>query len=118
MPHKSTAATAPKRAAKAASPIPAVAPLPSSWRARAWPPSVFPNEQRPADYIVRRYKEQLERCGALARVGRDLIVIGQGYAVFLAQNMDRVSGYVAGPQQAAARAQEATQRAAGDQTGG
>ena len=66
-----------------------VEPIPHSWLASKWPSHVAPREQRRADYIIREYRRELIACGALTRVGKNLMVLGLGYAHFLAANMNR-----------------------------
>jgi hypothetical protein len=76
---------------------PKVVPLPHSWRLCAWPPDVVPNSTSAAKHLIRTHREELRRFGALSRVGRDIIVIGEGYAAFLASKMSRVDNYLIAP---------------------
>jgi hypothetical protein len=70
------------------------APLPHSWRIADWPTEVYPSRPGPGKYVVRANRDELLSLGALCRVGRDLVVIGEGYGRFLARKNDRVPGYV------------------------
>jgi len=42
---------------------------------------------------VRAYRDELLAVGALTRVGRQLVVLGEGYGRFLARQTQRVPGY-------------------------
>ena len=70
------------------------APLPHSWRIVDWPRGVSPGGAAAGKYVVRANRDELLALGALSRVGRDLTVLGEGYARFLARKIDRVPGYV------------------------
>jgi hypothetical protein len=67
--------------------------LPHSWRIADWPADVYPNNASAGKYVVRANRDELMSLGALCRVGRDMVVIGEGYARFLARKIDRVPGY-------------------------
>jgi hypothetical protein len=67
--------------------------LPHSWRLAEWPPFIFPNKQNAAKHLLRTHRSELLACGALIRIGRDLVVLGEGYAQFLARKAKRVEGY-------------------------
>ena len=71
-----------------------VASLPHSWRICDWPPSVYPNAPGPGKYVVRSNRDELLSLGALTRVGRDLVILGEGYARFLARKIECVPGYM------------------------
>ncbi len=72
-------------------------PLPHSWLVCEWPTHVAPNSQPSATHLVRQHRKELIACGALARIGRNLIVYGQGYGLFLSRMTDRVEGYQIAP---------------------
>jgi hypothetical protein len=69
-------------------------PIPHSWAVSNWPAGVYPNRASSGKYTVREHRDELISCGALTRVGRELVVIGAGYAVFLARQAEKVPGYV------------------------
>jgi hypothetical protein len=71
----------------------AVSPMPHSWRLSDWPTGVTPNRITAARHLIRTHRAELIACGALLRIGRDLTIIGEGYAMFLARKAKRVEGY-------------------------
>lgn len=83
---------------------PKASPLPHSWRVSDWPTSVTPNRANAAKHLVRTHRDELVACGALVRIGRDLTVIGEGYAQFLARKAKRVDGYEIAPNREAVAA--------------
>jgi hypothetical protein len=80
---------------------PKAAPLPHSWMVSDWPPDVAPNRTSAAKHWVRIHKAELIECGALCRVGRNLTILGEGYATFLARKLGRVDGYDIAPNRGA-----------------
>jgi hypothetical protein len=83
---------------------PKVESLPHSWVASEWPPDVSPNRQNAANHLIRKHREELIACGALVRIGRNLTVLGEGYAQFLARKAKRVADYEIAPNRAPADA--------------
>lgn len=67
--------------------------LPHSWTIATWPASVFPGEPSKARYLVRAHKDELRLEGALVRVGRELVIIGERYGRWLQKKAARVPGY-------------------------
>src|ERR1700691_4230994 len=51
-----------------------IEPVPHSWNIAHWPKSVYPNSPARVRYLIRANKGALMHEGALARVGRELIV--------------------------------------------
>jgi hypothetical protein len=78
----------------------AVPKLPHSWGFEDWPDGVWPGKAR-ARYVVRANRAELMRCGALSRPGRELVVLGAGYAYWLARASDRVEGFDIAPNRSA-----------------
>lgn len=76
---------------------PKAASLPHSWLLSDWPPGVAPNRVSAAKHLVRQHRAELIECGALCRIGRNLVMLGEGYAVFIARHMGRVDGYEIAP---------------------
>ena len=66
--------------------------LPHSWGLHDWPAGVWPGADR-ARYVLRAHRTELIRYGALTRIGRELVVLGAGYAQFLAAQTERVESY-------------------------
>jgi hypothetical protein len=64
--------------------------IPHSWCVKNWPPGVYPGNSSRARNVLRSYRNDLVAEGALTRLGRDLIVIGNGYARFLTKRAARV----------------------------
>ncbi len=81
---------------------PKAEPLPHSWLVAEWPTNVVPNRQGAAKNLVRTHRQELIACGALVRIGRNLTILGEGYAQFLARKAKRVEGYVIAPNREAA----------------
>ena len=63
-----------------------------SWSVSTWPNDVYPNDPKRARYLVRVHKDDLLRFGALARVGRELIIFGKGYQKWLQRKAVNVPG--------------------------
>ena len=58
-------------------------PAPHSWSLLNWPESVWPNDAERARWIVRAYRDQLLYHRALTRVGKRLVIMGDGWSRFL-----------------------------------
>jgi hypothetical protein len=71
--------------------------MPSSWGIPSWPAAVYPGTPAKGRYICREFKDELIDAGALTRVGRDLVVIGVGYAAWLAKKSAGVRGFQIAP---------------------
>jgi len=67
--------------------------LPHSWRVADWPPGVTPNRQNAAKHLVRTHRDELIEVGALVRIGRDLTVLGEGFARFLSRRLGHVNDF-------------------------
>lgn len=66
---------------------------PHSWCIEDWPPGVYPGSVSRGRYIVRAHRDELMAAGALARVGRELVVMGGRYAAWLERRAAKVPGY-------------------------
>jgi len=69
--------------------------FPHSWDLSCWPAEVWPGESKRGRWIVRSYRDELMRHGALSRAGRTLVVLGTGYARWLEQRAANVPGFQA-----------------------
>jgi len=70
--------------------------LPHSWGFEDWPEGVWPGKAR-ARYVVRANRRALHAHGALSRPGREIVILGHGYATWLASQASRVDGYTIAP---------------------
>ena len=68
--------------------------IPHSWDLSTWPSGLFPDDPKRARWLIRAYRDELMRCGALARVGKTLVILGKGYSAFLNQRAAHVPGYI------------------------
>jgi hypothetical protein len=74
-----------------------VSTVPHSWAVTAWPPDIYPHLPSKGKYIVRAFRNELVAAGALTRIGRDLVVLGSGYAAWLAKRSNKVAGFEIAP---------------------
>lgn len=70
-----------------------MATIPHSWNLKGWPPEVYPNTPAKARYLIRANSDSLTKAGALVRVGRELVIIGDRYARWMQKCASRVSTY-------------------------
>lgn len=66
---------------------------PHSWDIEHWPEGVYPHGESRARYMLRAYRDELMTAGALARVGRELVVIGDRYTRWLHARACHVPGF-------------------------
>ena len=71
--------------------------IPHSWGLNAWPSHVFPGSPKSARWLVRCNKNELVAAGALVRVGRQLVVIGNRYSRWLELQAAEVPGFEIAP---------------------
>jgi hypothetical protein len=76
-----------------------------SWSLNDWPPDVYPGTSSKARYIVRVHRDELVKCGALARVGRDLVLLGDRYAKWLQRRSSQVPEFECAPNRTKAPAE-------------
>jgi hypothetical protein len=86
--------------------------LPHSWPVADWPATVYPNRSNAARWLVRSHKDDLMACGALTRINRELVILGEGYARFLARKIERVESFDATRAANAANAEKKAANAA------
>lgn len=70
---------------------------PHSWSVAAWPATVYPNQANRARYLINTHKTDLMAAGALVRVGRELVVMGQRYTRWLERQAARVPDFEIAP---------------------
>lgn len=71
--------------------------IPHSWSVSSWPATVFPGDPSRARYLLRHHRRELMEVGALARVGRTLVVFLRPYEKFLQRQTVRVPGFIPAP---------------------
>ena len=69
------------------------APAPHSWDVEHWPPGVFPHSSTKARWLLRCHRSELLNAGAIVRVGRVLVVLGDRYTRWLALQASNVATY-------------------------
>ena len=74
-----------------------VASVPHSWAVRDWPLEIFPGSSSSARWLIRCNKPDLIAAGALVRVGRQLVVIGNRYARWLERQASEVADFEIAP---------------------
>ncbi len=72
-------------------------PVPHSWSLSTWPDDVWPHKTDRARYVVRANRSELLAAGAIARVGREVIVLGDRYSRWLERKSADVPGYEIAP---------------------
>jgi hypothetical protein len=73
--------------AKTATTIPQ---LPYSWTFNTWPADVYPHTGSRARHIVKQHSGELRAAGALTRPTKEMVILGVGYAKWLASKASRV----------------------------
>jgi hypothetical protein len=74
-----------------------VAPVPHSWSIEDWPRDVYPGSPSQGRYVVNCHRAELVAVGALTRIGRELVVLGPGYARWMVEQAHRVAGFRIAP---------------------
>lgn len=67
--------------------------VPHSWSINSWPADIYPSAPEKARYLVRANRDSLLREGALVRVGRELVIIGDRYNKWMQKKGSAVPGY-------------------------
>lgn len=80
---------------------PLAQPTPHSWAIESWPPHVYPHSPGKGRYLVRAHRSELMAAGVLTRIGRDIVVLGAPYAVWLASQSSRVESFRIAPNEPA-----------------
>ncbi len=74
--------------------------VPSSWALNEWEqraPGAYPHSAPRARYIFRCHRDELIACGAIVRIGRELVVCGAAYCSWLQRNGSRVADFSIAP---------------------
>jgi hypothetical protein len=78
----------------------AVQAAPQSWDLEHWPAHVYPHDKARARYLIRAHKCELIAAGALARIGREFVIIGMPYTRWLQKQTTRAAVYDIAPNRA------------------
>lgn len=68
--------------------------IPHSWNFDSWPSDVYPGSSSRGKYIFRQHKQELINAGAVSRIGREIVFLGDRYSRFLEKQTSRVPGFV------------------------
>jgi hypothetical protein len=63
-----------------------VAVVPHSWGFESWPSEVFPKTPQRARHVVRKHRDALMAHGALRKIGREWVIIGDAYCRWIEAN--------------------------------
>lgn len=74
--------------------------FPHSWSIEDWPAEIHPGTPTRARYLVRAHRASLISEGAIARVGRELVIIGERYACWLEKRTSAVPEFEIAPNRA------------------
>lgn len=66
---------------------------PHSWDLEHWPGAVYPHTSGRARYLIRTHRSDLLLSGALVRVGRELVILGDRYTAWLRARVKNVSAF-------------------------
>lgn len=67
--------------------------IPHSWSIGTWPADVYPHDPARARWLLRAQRDELTAAGALARVGRELVILGDRYTRWLERQSANVVAY-------------------------
>jgi hypothetical protein len=67
--------------------------VPHSWGIANWPESIWPNDPDKAQWVVRSNKSELIAAGAISRIGKMKVIIGQPYVRWLERRVTRIADY-------------------------
>lgn len=68
-----------------------------SWSVPKWPDDVYPNSPTRARRVLRQYRNELMAYGALARIGRELIVFAEPYSKWVRSKASAVADFKIAP---------------------
>ena len=64
--------------------------VPHDWTIKCWPRDVYPYDGAKGRHVLRVHQATLLAAGALSRVGREIVVLGAGYSMWLASKTGNV----------------------------
>lgn len=67
--------------------------VPHSWGLSNWPECVWPNDSDKAQWVIRSNKCELIAAGAISRIGKAIVIIGQPYVRLVERRVTRVADY-------------------------
>lgn len=68
-------------------------PYPHSWSLGTWPEEIWPHSTHKARYVVRTHRNELTAAGALTRVGRELVILGEQWHAWLEAQRGNLDGW-------------------------
>jgi hypothetical protein len=66
---------------------------PHSWPVSKWPAFVWPGDSTKGKRFCRTYVDELVAAGALTRMGRDLVVMGEPFTRYMLKNVAAVKDF-------------------------
>src|SRR5579862_3298068 len=66
---------------------------PHSWSVARWPGHVWPGDSVKGRRFCRTFVNELTECGALTRMGRDLVVMGGPFTEFMLKQREAVKDF-------------------------
>jgi len=66
---------------------------PHSWAVARWPAHVWPGDSVKGKRFCRTFVDELTKCGALTRMGRDLVVMGGPFTAFMQRQRAAVQDF-------------------------
>lgn len=64
-----------------------------SWSLNDWPPDIYPNDSLRARRVLRVHRKELMQCGAVSRIGRELVVFGEPYVRWVKSKAQNVADF-------------------------
>lgn len=90
--------------------------LPHSWDLDSWPETTWPHDAKRARYISKAYRTELIEERAVARVGKSLVFLGEGYTRWLKRRTRNVDAFVSNNPAMAKSAPRAASTSTGDRS--
>lgn len=64
-----------------------------SWSLADWPADVYPNDSLRARRVLRVHRKELMSCGAVSRIGRELVVFAEPYIKWVKSKASNVADF-------------------------